>query len=727
MNARIAAILFGLAGVGPIAHARPPLQFEQLSAGGSDTCALDAAGGIECWGQRAGTWVPTAVAFTGTTATRVSTGPWHDCAIVDAGLQCWGENAFGQLGDGTTNGSAAPVEVVGLAAGVADVATGTWNTCAVVAGGARCWGNNQYGQLGNGQFSQTPGLVPAAVSGLDSGVTAIAMGTATACAIVEDAVKCWGDNSTGQLGNGTFDSSALPVDVTGLGSGVTALSGSSNTFCAIVAGAARCWGSGDLGQLGNGFGGSALPVGVSGLDADVTGIAVGNGFACATRASTEVFCWGYSQIGSLGTGGYDSSPFPVQAAINGPGLVSISAGGGHACVLKDAQAYCWGLNDSGQLGLGTASPNAYDPVAVIGMQDGVTQISASDGGVCAVRAGTGYCWGDNRQGQVGDGTLGVRGAPSAVANLADVDAIAANLYPVCAIAGGMANCWGLVYLGNGSLASSLVPVAVDGLGSGVSGIATGYLVGCAIQNGAALCWGDDSQGALGDGVGTGAQLSPVAVSGLDSGVASISAGNQHVCAVVAGAAECWGQNDRGQVGNGSAPDAVVSPVVVPGLESGVSQAVARSDYSCAVKDGGVWCWGGNDLGRLGNGGYDDTAVPQPVSGLASGVASISLGGYHACALLTDRSVQCWGSNDFGDLGTLGPDASPVPQPADRFPADMDALALGLYTTCGIADGAAFCVGWNGYGQLGNGGVPFVPAPAPVIQNDALFDDGFELP
>jgi alpha-tubulin suppressor-like RCC1 family protein len=728
MNHRIAALVLGIACVGTLARAGAPLQFQQLSAGGSNTCAVDTAGGVECWGQRMRAAMPTKISFNGATATRVSTGPWHSCAIVGAGLQCWGDNAFGQLGDGSTDASDTPVAVVGLAADVTDVATADWNTCVVAAGGVHCWGNNQYGQLGNGEVSQTPTLTPGNVVGLDSGVTAIAMARASACAIVNGAVKCWGSNVTGELGDGTFFASAVPVDVVGLGSSVTALSGGANTFCAIVAGAARCWGAGDIGQLGNGGGGSAVPVDVVGLDADVTSIGVGDGLVCATRASTDAFCWGYSLIGGLGTGSYnDFSWTPAQTSIVGPGLASIDAGNGHACVLKDAQAYCWGANDRGQLGLGTSSLSSYDPVPVIGLQDGVTQLSASDEGVCAVRSGLGYCWGDNRQGQVGDGTIGVHGAPSRLAGLSGVSTIAANAYPGCAVADGMASCWGSEYLGNGSLAGSLVPVAVDSLDSGVSGITAGYLVGCAVRHEAALCWGDDFNGTLGDGLGTGIQLSPVAVSGLDHGVASISAGYRHVCAVVSGAAQCWGGNDRGQVGNGSAPDPSFAPATVPGLETGVTQVVARSDYSCAVKNGGAWCWGGNDLGRLGNGSYDDAAVPRQVAGLATGVASISLGGLHACALMVDRSVKCWGSNYTGELGTAAVSSSPVPVLSESFPAHVDALALGLYTTCGTADGAVFCVGWNAYGQLGNGGVPFVATPTPVLQNDALFEDGFELP
>jgi alpha-tubulin suppressor-like RCC1 family protein len=165
---------------------------------------------------------------------------------------------------------------------------------------------------------------------------------------------------------------------------------------------------------------------------------------------------------------------------------------------------------------------------------------------------------------------------------------------------------------------------------------------------------------------------------------------------------------------------------VLGLDTGVSQVVARSNYSCAIKNGGVWCWGGNADGRLGNGSYDDSAEPTPVIGLREGVAEVSLGPSHACALLLNQSVRCWGSGGSGELGSVSPTSSSVPLQAVRFPARAEALALGASTTCGIADGAAFCLGWNGYGQLGNSAVPTVPTPIPVIQNDPVFQDGFDL-
>src|SRR2546426_6866748 len=178
----------------------------------------------------------------------------HSCAITRGGaLQCWGDNANGQLGDGTTTGSARPVAVKGLAAGVTAIAAGDRYTCALTTpGGVSCWGYNEFGQLGNGTTSDSAS--PVDVTGLASGISAIAARGEHTCALtVAGGVKCWGADINGQLGDGTTTNSPTPVDVVGLATGITAIATGGEHTCALTTdGAVKCWGWNAAGQLGDG-------------------------------------------------------------------------------------------------------------------------------------------------------------------------------------------------------------------------------------------------------------------------------------------------------------------------------------------------------------------------------------------------------------------------------------------------------------------------------------------
>jgi alpha-tubulin suppressor-like RCC1 family protein len=309
-----------------------------------------------------------------------------------------------------------------------------------------------------------------------------------------------------------------------------------------------------------------------------------------------------------------------------------------------------------------------------------------------------------------------------------VTAISAGGEHTCAVRDGGAWCWGRNdrgQLGNGTTTLGgcyclTTPVAVSGLSSGVSAVSAGGGHGCAVKNGGAWCWGANSYGQLGNGTswylpewcsGTGCSTTPVAASGLATGVSAISAGASHTCAVKDGGAWCWGYNNVGQLGNDSTMESDV-PVAVSGLSSGVSAISAGALYTCAVKDGGAWCWGYNPWGQLGNGTTTTSLVPMAVSILSSGVSAIGAGGYGACAV-KDGGAWCWGNNSWGQLGagmpTSGPQScsggcSTTPIAVSGLASGVTAISAGDRHNCGVKDGSAWCWGLNDNGRLGNNSI-----------------------
>jgi alpha-tubulin suppressor-like RCC1 family protein len=344
--------------------------------------------------------------------------------------------------------------------------------------------------------------------------------------------------------------------------------------CAVVNGGAQCWGWNRYGQLGNGTtADSQVPVQVEGLTSGVTAVAAGMGHACAV-VNGGVQCWGWNGYGQLGNGTTTDSRVPVQVQGLTSGVTAIAAGSmqdsgivGHVCAVVNGSVQCWGCNNAGQLGNSTKI-DSHVPVQVQGLTSGVTAIAVSDDHTCAVVNGGVRCWGWNSEGQLGDGTTTESQIPVQVQGLTSgVTAVSTGYGFTCAVVNGEAQCWGgnelYSTLGNSTVIKSPVPIQVQNLTSGVTAIAAGYIYSCAVVGGAAQCWGDTSKnqrGQMGNGTTTGSPV-PIQVLGLTSGVTAIATDETHTCAVVNNGAQCWGDNSNGQLGNGSATDST-SPVRV---------------------------------------------------------------------------------------------------------------------------------------------------------------------
>ena len=663
-----------------------------VAAGNLHTCALTENGGIKCWGANVrgqlgnggstDHWTPVDVVGLGSNMHALAAGYFHTCALTNGGgVKCWGWNYDGALGDGTTITSSTPVNVTGLGSGVRAVATGALHTCAVTgAGGAKCWGNNLFGQLGTG--AGTDHTTPVDVVSLTSGVRAIAAGYGHTCALTESGgVKCWGDNEAGQLGDGTTTDRLTPVDVAGLSSGVRAIAVGGGHTCALTdSGAVKCWGDNYYGQLGDGTTtGRLTPVDVPGLNSRVRALAGGGFHTCALLETGGLTCWGDNHTGQMGVGATTQYSMPVGVSGLNTSVPAVAACGYHTCVLTESgEVNCWGDNRAGQLGNGTTD-NSWIPVEVSGLTSSVRAIGGGSGHTCAVAAGSeggrAQCWGSNTFGQLGDGTTTNRTTPADVAGLdSSVRAVAAGDQYTCALMDdGGVKCWGRNHygqLGDGTTTDRATPVDVSGLSSGVHAIAGGHAHTCALAEGSegvgVKCWGLNLSGQLGASTPLYYHATPVDVSGLSSGMRAVTTGSAHTCALTeTGGVQCWGANAVGQLGNGTTISSDV-PVDVAGLGSDVNAVAAACDHTCAlVEGGGVKCWGRNYYGQLGDGTTTDRSTPVDVAGLSSGVRAISAGCDHTCALtdgFVGGGVMCWGANKSGQLG-VNPGWSPLDLPA----------------------------------------------------------------
>ena len=355
----------------------PALGPSPISGGEMHTCAVLPDGTVHCWGDNtygqlgvAGITLSTLpVAVTGLSQVQnVSASSYaHTCALISDGtVQCWGDNYYGELGNGTTANSAAAVSVVGLTQAMA-VSAGAGFSCVVLQNGnVTCWGYNYKGQLGNG--GTTSSTTPVTVQGI-SGAIGIASGNAHACAVVGDgSVLCWGDNFNGQLGNGSYtvDPNPVPQPVVGLSNAIAITAGEYHTCALHRDNSVSCWGNNSSKQLGNGTGTSSyVPVSVLNISR-VVAVSSGAAHTCALVEGGPVQCWGSNNWGQLGNGTTTSSYVPTATSLSLP-AIALSAGFLHTCVLlQDGSARCWGRNTYGQIGDGTTT-TATLPVAVRGI------------------------------------------------------------------------------------------------------------------------------------------------------------------------------------------------------------------------------------------------------------------------------------------------------------------------------------------------------------------------
>lgn len=397
--------------------------------------------------------VPLSVPRYGVVSAVAWNGNTRGCAVVDGGVQCFGEGFADATGTSIATESQ-PKQLIAAGSGATAIAGSPddfqylypgAHYCAVVNGGVRCWGNNDFGQLGNN--STTDSALPVQTMPAGSNVVAVAVGSylnefrqrvaAYACAIVDGGVQCWGRYQTGATG-----SSLTPTWVVPQNSGATALSANYGHTCAVVGGGVRCWGvHNDYGALG---GGLVFPPG-----SGATAVATGLGHSCAALGG-GVQCWGNNAWGQLGAATqYDFSYTPLQAIPPGAGVTSLTGGQLHTCSLINAAHFCWGtagpyigyqaigfgihryrvFTETNNLSLidripgsivdGLAVTRTFDsatptrglvPVQALPAGSGVQTLAAASAHTCALASGGVLCWGpsDRRLGALDELSL-IRG------------------------------------------------------------------------------------------------------------------------------------------------------------------------------------------------------------------------------------------------------------------------------------------------------------------------------
>ena len=483
-------------------------------------------------------------------------------------------------------------------------------------------------------------------------------------------------------------------------------------------------------------------------------LAMGLAGPAAADDDPAMFTWGSNRFGQLGNQsvvGKSLVPVVVTAgALAGKRVTSVTGGGLHTCALAESKAYCWGRNVEGQLGNGESGADVQSavPVAVVGLPEPVTTISAGDLHTCALAAGAMYCWGEGEAGQVGDGALTFRPLPtlvdtSGVLKNKTITSIDAGVAHTCAVADGAPYCWGGNFfgqVGNGTTGLQVpLPVAVDVApfgGQPVTTIRAGRFHTCALAGGKAFCGGANTFGQLGDDT-TDPKSVPVAVKmtgALDGkSFTAVRTGGNHTCALTDGKPYCWGDNFLGQLGSATPDDSDVPvPVVTSGALAGkaITALTLGNAFSCVVADGQPICWGYNFSGELGRGSAEASSqVPLAVvtSGVLAGTVARTISGGSDHAVYVAAQVP---TVPRGVVASAGPGAVTV---SWEVPKDDGGRAISGYrvstaggscetaglscTVSGLTPGQAYTlnvVARNAIGDSAVGSVLATPGTVPVV-------------
>ena len=641
----------------------PAIEWAQVDAYGSSTCAVSTGGGLYCWGLRSRDMRSLehkrnpGVTRIGdaTDWKQVSVGSICTCALKTTGrLHCWGYSQFGGLGsdpdDATDAENAVGHHLPDLASlDWKQVSVSIFHICAVKTDGRLyCWGRGDLGRLGQGD--STARKRPAQV-GSDSDWLQVSAGISHTCALKTNTrLYCWGNNDQGQLGLGGFDIQDRPVQV---GSGWQEVNASQWHTCAVkVSGQLYCWGSVVKAVLRT----NAAPYTILhptpvGTDANWTEISTGLTHTCAINAIGELYCWGESVPHNDALDYMNDQYAPVRID-DRTDWSKVSTGFRSTCAVNTGgELYCWGKGRWPPL-----EPGVADEPTRIGTDADWKMVSVSLGGhTCAVTTtGKLYCWGECESGQMGLGDILHQRPPES-------DDSPKYWRP--------------------PTHHQRTPAQV-GSGTDWEHVSTGHYHTCAVKtSGEIYCWGSSRNGRLGvmekyswthlqhlivpesilkqEGwIGDGIHSTPTQV-GDDADWREVCAASTRTCAIKTnGELYCWGLEYKDKE-LGDYDDNQYTPTQV-GSSDDWQQLGNCGASSCAIKTNGeLYCWGRNRGGQLGVGDTNTRPTPTRV-GNSNDWATSSNQSTHTCAIKTDGRLYCWGRNESGELGIVESTTYDVP-------------------------------------------------------------------
>lgn len=675
---------------------------------------------------------------------QVAAGYHHSAYLADNGtVWCWGNNAYGQLGNGTTTSSTTPVQVridgSTFLTDIVAISTGFYHTVALRSDGSVwTWGYNTYGQLGNNTTTNNSyalRVMKSATAGdWLANVKAISAGGYLSVALLADGkARAWGMNLWGQAGvnhtGNVYVASLVQNGGSGdLGGIRQVAAGYGHMLALLQDGTIRAWGYNAYGQLGdNSTTNAVAPVvvrstggGVGTSLQNVQAIAAGV-YHSAAISGGIVHTWGYNNSGQIGDGSTTNRLYPLYLGYWAKEVACAY----DATYFLQPWSYLYGVgrNNEGQLARDT-STTSYTSIQYLGAYARLMTGASSYHAMAIRSSGIVDGCGQNNYGQIGTGSA----SPVAVTTMTVASAARWPVANIAAIANGQhhstalksdGTVWGWGYnasgqLGNGTNTNASTPVQsqfTDIVALAIGSDFADYTVALRFD-GQVQTVGLNNYGQLGEGTTT----SSSAVRTINATIyaKSIAAGDYHALAVgYNNNVYSWGRDANGQLGNDVALTNQSSPVLV--VDAGgsaigniVAVAAGTSHSLALTATGAVYAWGGNGSGQLGDGTLVDKPRAVLVPGMASGVVAIAAGGYHSMALRSDGTVWTWGNNTYGQLGnnTTSNASSPVQVRIGLLPVLTNAKAIGggsYFSYAVTADGTLYSWGWNGYGQLGNGG------------------------